>query len=278
MEHTIARFAKMLRASGVMVSPAETVDCVQALPWINLFDSNQFHTTLKAFFVKSPKDSVRFDRCFELFFSHQDPVETLSEMDKIQETESDRPIEFAEQWKQEWENRDSWLSPEEDTAREISDFILHGREGILERIDQLRMGETRCSSGKLPASGIMILGQKLRIWRSIDQIRGQLHHFFDQKVEEYPDIQPEILRSRERYDRQLKMLDRMLYGETTTLSDHPRIYRSPVMPHATEHQRSLVDLYRTDQEKLLELMTHLIRKITTAQALRQRRKKHGNID
>lgn len=68
MVTTIIRFACICRAAGIPVSPAEIIDAVDQLEWIDPNEERQFTTVPKDNFLKNQRDTDTFAKINELFF------------------------------------------------------------------------------------------------------------------------------------------------------------------------------------------------------------------
>jgi uncharacterized protein len=64
----ILEFTRVLKDADVIVSPAETIDLMHALPLVDFTDRAQFRQTLATTLVKDYTDIPVFNRCFEEFF------------------------------------------------------------------------------------------------------------------------------------------------------------------------------------------------------------------
>ena len=64
----IARFASLLRQSGLPVTLVEVTDAVRALDHLDLTDRHELYLGLRAIFVTRPEEVPPFDRCFEAFW------------------------------------------------------------------------------------------------------------------------------------------------------------------------------------------------------------------
>ena len=87
MEVQILHFAKALRAGGVPVSQAETLDAMQAMQRLGIQEKLRFRQSLRVTLIKNSADLELFDELFPVFFEGkdglppdmQDIVETMSE-------------------------------------------------------------------------------------------------------------------------------------------------------------------------------------------------------
>ena len=64
----IARFATLLRRSGLPVTLVEVTDAVRALDHLDIGDRPELYLGLRAVFVTRPEEAPPFDRCFEAFW------------------------------------------------------------------------------------------------------------------------------------------------------------------------------------------------------------------
>lgn len=69
MDAPINRFICLLKSNGVRVSPAESVDAMQALLHVTLADRDTVRTVLRSTLVKDMHDIPVFEELFELFFT-----------------------------------------------------------------------------------------------------------------------------------------------------------------------------------------------------------------
>ena len=69
MESQILRFIYLLRALGIRISTAETIDSLKALAAIDMLSKNQFKTALMSTLIKSPGDLLMFNRAFDAYFA-----------------------------------------------------------------------------------------------------------------------------------------------------------------------------------------------------------------
>lgn len=69
MESRLVEFARLLRASGVRVSPAEVADAARAAVLVGIGERDAFRAAARATLVKRTADVPVFDRLFDLYFS-----------------------------------------------------------------------------------------------------------------------------------------------------------------------------------------------------------------
>lgn len=69
VERTLANFVKALRNAEVRVSPAETLDAMEVMRLIGMRDRETLKHSLCLALAKTPEEKVRFEVCFERFFT-----------------------------------------------------------------------------------------------------------------------------------------------------------------------------------------------------------------
>ncbi|MDW7675211.1 MAG: VWA domain-containing protein [Bacillota bacterium] len=71
LESSIVRFVYLLRALGVRVSLAETIDCFKGLVEIDILEKNQFKAVLGSTLVKNKEDYKTFLLTFNTYFANK---------------------------------------------------------------------------------------------------------------------------------------------------------------------------------------------------------------
>ncbi len=95
METRILQFAKALRAGGIPVSQAETLDAMQAMLSIGISEKQQFRRSLRATLIKNAPDLELFDELFPIFFEGVDGAPP--DMQNIMEGMSDEEAQALAQ-------------------------------------------------------------------------------------------------------------------------------------------------------------------------------------
>lgn len=132
-ESNMLRFVKVLRASGLQISPSEIMDALLALQNIEMGDRTQFQSALKATLTKDIADEHVFSSAFDAFF-------TESAMRQEQIDQRQQYIESQEQMKKdlEFQNQGLNLNQEdmelyarlpEKTKKQVQQFVKKSSEG-----------------------------------------------------------------------------------------------------------------------------------------------------
>ncbi|HRX71799.1 MAG: VWA domain-containing protein [Gammaproteobacteria bacterium] len=69
MDTVVNRFIFLLKKQGVRISPAESLDAMQALTWVALHDRDTVRIVLRSTLIKDLRDLPFFEELFEQFFS-----------------------------------------------------------------------------------------------------------------------------------------------------------------------------------------------------------------
>lgn len=75
MNKRMVEFIRAIRAAGVRVSLAESLDAMHGVEAIGITDREQFRSAMKATLVKESKDHAKFDEYFPIFFGSNHPPE-----------------------------------------------------------------------------------------------------------------------------------------------------------------------------------------------------------
>ena len=129
VEERIVEFARLLRQSGLRVSPAETVEAVKAAALAGVAERASLRAALRATLVKRGADAPEFDRLFELYFSGLGRVTAEAERSLLRELEESGAL-----------SRDELARVAEEVARlepglsPLARAALRGEPGLLARL------------------------------------------------------------------------------------------------------------------------------------------------
>lgn len=99
MDAAINRFVFLLKKQGVRISPAESLDAMQALTWVALHDRDTVRIALRSTLIKDLRDVPLFEELFEQFFGlpkTPPPPESMVEPQPPRTTEPYPPEAAAE--------------------------------------------------------------------------------------------------------------------------------------------------------------------------------------
>ncbi len=69
MDKRMVDFIRALRAAGVRISLAESIDAMNGVDEVGVGDRDQFRSAMKTTLVKEAKDHDKFEYFFPLFFN-----------------------------------------------------------------------------------------------------------------------------------------------------------------------------------------------------------------
>jgi uncharacterized protein len=72
LARNVVHFVRLLRGAGLGMSPAQAVDALEALRWIDIERRDDVRATLAALLVHAPDEREIFDQAFELFWRDPD--------------------------------------------------------------------------------------------------------------------------------------------------------------------------------------------------------------
>jgi uncharacterized protein with von Willebrand factor type A (vWA) domain len=72
LAHNVVHFVRVLRGAGLPMSPAQAVDALAALHWIDLGRRDDVRAALAALLVSAPDERDLFNAAFDLFWRDPD--------------------------------------------------------------------------------------------------------------------------------------------------------------------------------------------------------------
>ena len=72
LARNVVHFVRLLRGAGLGMSPAQSVDVIEALRWIDIERRDDVRATLAALLVHAPDEREIFDQAFALFWRDPD--------------------------------------------------------------------------------------------------------------------------------------------------------------------------------------------------------------
>ncbi len=72
LAHNVVHFVRLLRGAGLAMSPAHSVDALEALRWIDITRRDDVRAALAALLVHAPDERELFHQAFDLFWRDPD--------------------------------------------------------------------------------------------------------------------------------------------------------------------------------------------------------------
>lgn len=161
----ILNFVSACRASGLRVSTAEFLDCLEQLDLVDISDEMQFKTVLSSNFAKSRRDRRRFEQLYRLFF-HE-----LSQIPASSSPESMGGL-IAELVEVLSEGADGDV-----TYRAIIEFLSGNPLTFLAELKRIRTEERPATQGGRFNLGP--LASRLQVLMNLNRARNTVAHFIN---------------------------------------------------------------------------------------------------
>lgn len=261
MERRVLSFIEGLRARGVAVSPAESIDALGALERVGWESREQFRTALKSTLIKHRKDVPVFDELFPLYWQSLGMPERNGAL------------------------------PEEMRER-LEEFLSEGARpaGVpQDMLAMLLMGETGESESLIQQAGGHGGMAELTSYMQIGMYARRLYNRFDwQEVESQFEELLQRLQARGWEERELSRLRQAFAQGRASFRERTREYAVRERErNADAWKRNRLDeltrkpLSQLDEAELAqvrELVYQLAKRLRNRLSLRQRQEKPGRLD
>ena len=262
MESRILQLISALRASGVRVSLAESVEAFSAVDLMGIQDREEFRLSLRATLIKDLKDVPVFDNLFPLFFGSGQP-----------------PMMGG--------NPSDDMTPEE--ALMLADALRQYTQNLRQRMNRLMDGE-QLSRSELEALGQMVgLNQvddlRYQNWMAQRMMRALAFPEVQEAMKELMDELQRMGMSRDRVEQMQNMIQQNMDGMREQIEQFAgeRIAENMSEKEPGERMDNLMNrpfsaLSDADKKVLQHEVKRLAAMLRTRIALRQKRAKSGQLD
>ena len=261
MEERILKFIAALRASGVRISLAESVDAFRAVDNLGVKDREAFRICLQATLVKDAGSLPIFEELFPIFFgsSEDPPMVNLSDD----------------------------LTPEE--ARLMAEALRRFNDNLRKMLEKLMRGEALNEQDLKRLASLVGLNQaenmRFREWMVQRMKLALRFREVQEAVNELAELLKAMGMNRERADQ----LRQLLFSNQQALEEQMRQYagqriaenmshRSPEEGLESLMNRPFSSLSDRDMDRLRKEVQRLATALCTRVALRQRRARNGQLD
>lgn len=262
MNKRMVEFIRALRAAGVRISLAESLDAMHGVDAVGLETKDQFRSTLKTTLVKEARDTDKFDYYFPLFFGSEQP--------QMQ----DATEGMSEQDQQKLEQAMQALMGDKDALRELLKQLLQGRQ-----FDQDQMDQAAQQSGLDQASDM-----SQRPWFERRMQRQLNLQQIQQMIEELLQELQQMGMSREQLQELREMLEQNAEGLSDQVSQYVGASLAERMANREpEPKPDLLDvpftrLTEDDMQHLRDEIRRLAARLRSRAALRQKHANAGTLD
>ncbi|MBK8030654.1 MAG: VWA domain-containing protein [Anaerolineae bacterium] len=262
MNKRMVEFIRALRAAGVRISLAESLDAMHGVDAVGLDTKDQFRSALKTTLVKEARDTEKFDYYFPLFFGSQQP-------DMQDSTEGMSPDD-----QQKLDQAMEALMGDKDALRELLKQLLQGRQFSQDQMDQAAQ-----QSGLDQASDM-----SQRPWFERRMQRQLNMQQIQQLIEELLQELQQMGMSREQLQELREMLEQNAQGLSDQVSQYVGASLAERMANREpEPKPDLLDvpftrLSEDDMQHLRDEIRRLAARLRSRAALRQKHANAGTLD
>lgn len=267
MDQRVVEFIAALRAAGVRISIAESIDAMRALDAAGIDNRNWFQSALRATLVKEARDLPTFDKYFPMFFGTDMPPPMQQPGQGMSNEQMQQFMQQLEQMLQ--------MSPEQ--LRELFESMMTGQRMSRQQMQQLLNENSSLSqmSGSMPMPWAM-----RRVLRELEfeRLEEMLRELLDK------------LREAGISEEQLQQMAQEARENQAALRQQIEQEVGQGLLRRTAEERppepSLEDLldrpfeYLDDQDltAIRRVITRLAAQLRTRVALRQKRASKGTLD
>lgn len=267
MEERITRFIAALRASGVRVSVAESLDAWQAIEHLGIQDREAFRMSLRATLIKNFDSIPTFEDLFPKYFGSSTPpmIDPQAELTPEQQQMLQQMMQqLLEELAQDLQRLLEWLlSGQGPTQQELEEMA--DQAGLDNMNAELPFAAQRAARRM----------QQLLNWEQLQELLDQLWEMLAEQGMD-PDtieqLQQQVAENQGRLQQQLSEFagQRM---EDNRVDDAQQ--RKPINDLM---ERSFGSLSPSEMDTLREQVRRLAARLRTRAALRQKRGKNGKLD
>ena len=263
MEAMILKFVASVRAAGMRISTAETLDCLAQLPRVDVLDERQFSTVLRANFAKSRLERARFDHLYQLFF-HEiredlDPasVSLAGHMETLQQVLLS-------------------LEPQMPAMAAIAEFLAAEPAAYLKMLQEMQSEGTTAGGPRGAGSNLGSLVRRLPVLRALHRARDTVNDFLQANWDQ---IHWETRQALQRHvDRRLETARRLLAdnGPPLIVGDQKKIAATD--GYGELGRQPFANLSPGDLVRLRDVIAQLVRKLKDMVSLRYAARSRGILD
>jgi uncharacterized protein with von Willebrand factor type A (vWA) domain len=262
MNKRMVEFIRALRAAGVRISLAESLDAMHGVESVGIGDKGQFRSALKTTLVKEVRDTEKFDYYFPLFFGSQQP-----EM-------QDATDGMSEQDQQKLQQAMQAVMGDKEALRQLLQQLLEGQQFSQDQLDQAGQ-----QSGLDQASDM-----SQRPWFERRMQRQLNMQQIQQMIEELLQELAEMGMSREQLQQLRELLEQNAEGLSDQVSQYVGANLAERMANREpEPKPDLMDvpftrLSEDEIQHLRDEIRRLAARLRSRAALRQKRANAGELD
>ncbi len=262
MDKRMVDFIRALRAAGVRISLAESIDAMHGVDEIGVSDREQFRAAMKTTLVKESKDHHKFDYFFPLFFGANQPP--------MQDIMSNMSPEQQQMLQQALES----LMGDMQALRDLLRQLLEGQRFSDEQLDQAGQ-----QSGMDQASDM-----SQRSWYERRMQRQMDMQQLQQAIEQLLQMLQEMGMDGQSLQELREMLEQNAEGLSEQINNYvgaslaQRMADQEPQPKPDLQDVPFTRLSDSDVEQIRDEIRRLAAKLRSRAALRQKKAKTGTLD
>lgn len=262
MDKRMVDFIRALRAAGVRVSLAESMDAARGVEHVGIFDRETFRAALRATLIKEARDQGTFDYFFPLFFAQgQPPLENI-------------PDQLTPEQQQQLRDALQAMIGNSQALRDLLEQLLEGRP-----FDRQQLNEAGQRAGISQASDF---SQRPGLERRIERQLGlqQLQQLIERLLEQLAELGMDA--------EALDQLRTLLEANAAGLGEQADQYAAAALAEQLANREpqpkpDLIDVPFTrlsdaEVEQIRDEIRRLAARLRSRAALRQRHARTGQLD
>ncbi|MFO7167245.1 MAG: VWA domain-containing protein [Chloroflexota bacterium] len=268
MNRRVVEFITALRAQGVRISVAESIDALRAADVAGVTDRKVFRSALRATLVKEPQDLPTFDKLFPAYFGSDPPPPMMQPGGGMSDEE-------REQFMQQLMEMLRSMTPEQ--LRQLFEAMMTGQRMSGQQMRQMLDEHTSLSQLPPNVPGSWALRRAMRELQ-FDRLQELLEELLE-KLREAGVSEEALQQLAEEARQNQQALAQQLAQEAGA----GMAQREAEQPRPRPSEEELLDrpFEYMDEEDLAELrpiVTRLAAQLRSRVALRQKRANKGNLD
>ncbi|MFP4477609.1 MAG: vWA domain-containing protein [Desulfatibacillaceae bacterium] len=267
MQDLVIKFAHCSRAAGLRVSSSEVLDTLAQLPLVDVLDEGQFKAVLRANFVKTHRDTNRFERLYHLFFHELRTDVGPGQGQSIMEDMAPLLDELRQE------------NPDDSMRRALLDFIEGDPTSYLDQLRELQTEADAENQGKGQfqkgqGTNLGMLTRRL----AVDMLLRAIEQAMEQRLGYESGIRWQTRRDiREHVKNRMDNAYRLLMQEDRPDQDMVRKV-SHAEYVAQLGDRNFAALTPDEVEEMRDVITHLVRRLKDTISRRYASRNRGVLD
>ncbi|MBK8024215.1 MAG: VWA domain-containing protein [Chloroflexi bacterium] len=262
MDKRMVNFIRALRAAGVRISLAESLDALNGVQQVGIGDRDLFRAAMKTTLVKESRDQSKFEQYFPLFFgSNRPPMEDIMQ-------------NLSPEQQQQLQQALDALQGNMQALRELLQQLLEGRPFDQDQLDQA--GQQAGLDNASDMSQRRWFERRMERQMNIQQLQ--------QAIEDLLQMLAEMGMGREDLERLREMLEQNAEGLSDQVANYvganiaERMAEKEPQPKPDLMDVPFNRLSEDDVESIRDEIRRLAAKLRSRAALRQRRDRTGQLD